>query len=124
MKTGRIHFARSAMLTEYLRYIWSRPVPARIPVQEIVLSLPPAVPVPIKGLTYRESVLDRNPIRRSSLAVRITGRGTLSSLFVAMWLVIGALPAPAGANRCPEMKLLKVANKFSPKTEASPALDG
>jgi hypothetical protein len=60
MKTGSIHFARSAMLTEYLRYIWSRPAPLRITVESSLVSRLPA-PVPIK----RQSVCADEWTRRT-----------------------------------------------------------
>ena len=63
MKTGSIHFARSAMLTEYLRYIWSRPAPTRITVESNFLACLPA-PVPIKRLGIRQSVLAEERTRR------------------------------------------------------------
>jgi hypothetical protein len=58
MKTGTIHFARSAMLTEYLRYIWARPAPVHIQVQGAAFSLPAAAPVPVKSLTKQQGGLD------------------------------------------------------------------
>jgi len=64
MKTGSIHFARSAMLTEYLRYIWSRPAPVRITVESTIVSRLPA-PVPIKRLERRQSVFADEWTRRS-----------------------------------------------------------
>ena len=63
MKTGSIHFARSAMLTEYLRYIWARPAPLRITVESSFVSRLPA-PVPIKKLGKRQSVLAEDRTRR------------------------------------------------------------
>ncbi len=58
MKTT--HFARSAMLTEYLRYVWSRPVPLRIPVKEVAPLFSPAAPVAVKSFTKQRRLLDRN----------------------------------------------------------------
>jgi len=63
MKTGSIHFARSAMLTEYLRYIWARPAPIRIAVESTFLACPPA-PVPVKKLGKRQSEFAEERPRR------------------------------------------------------------
>jgi hypothetical protein len=108
MKTGSIHFARSAMLTEYLRYIWSRPAPTRIAVESTFLSHPLAVP--IKTSTNRQSVLATDFNRRSVLEKpgqfgRLAGRGILNLLFIVFCLVIiGAQPAQA-QTQCPEANL-------------------
>jgi hypothetical protein len=63
MNTGRIHFARSAMLTEYLRYIWARPAPIRITVESNFIACLPA-PVPIKRLGRRQIVFSEERTRR------------------------------------------------------------
>src|SRR6267142_4121988 len=112
MKTGRVHFARSAMLTEYLRYIWARPAPTQIAVESTLLSRPP-VPVPIKTLTKQQSVLAQDFNRRSFLGKpplfgQTAGRGILSLLlFLCCLVIIGASPAQAQTSPCPETNVLK-----------------
>src|SRR6266436_200536 len=111
MNTGRIHFARSAMLTEYLRYIWSRPAPMRIAVESTFLS-PPPEQVAIKKLTRRQNVLasnfSRSGLQKPALLGRLGGRGILSLLLMLFCLVIiGAGPAQAQTSPCPETNVLK-----------------
>jgi hypothetical protein len=112
MKTEGVHFARSATLTEYLRYIWSRPAPARIAVESTFLSSPP-LPVPIKTSTRHQSVLASDFNRRSGAEKpaplgRLGGRGILSLLLMLFCLVvIGAGPAQAQTSPCPETNVLK-----------------
>jgi hypothetical protein len=51
------------MVTEYLRYIWARPAPLRITVENSIVSRLPA-PVPIKKLEKRQSVFAEERTRR------------------------------------------------------------
>ena len=102
MKTGRVHFARSAMLTEYLRYIWSRPASTHIAVDTTFLSRPP-VPVPIKTLTKQQSVLASDFNRRfgpgeSATLGRLASRGIFSLLLYLFCLVIITLLALTGVQ--------------------------
>jgi len=110
MKTGSTHFARSAMLTEYLRYIWSRPAPPRIAVESTFFLHPP-IPVPIKTSTKRQNLLASNFNRRSQKPPLIRGlsdRGILSLLLMLFCLVIiGGGPAQAQTQPCPETNVLK-----------------
>jgi hypothetical protein len=111
MKTGPIHFARSAMLTEYLRYIWSRPAP-RIAVESTFFSLPSS-PVPIKTSAKPQSVIALDSCRRSGLQKpfplgKLGSRGILSLLMTLFCLVIiGVGPAQAQTQPCPETNVLK-----------------
>jgi HYR domain. len=112
MNRGSIRFARSAMVSEYLRYIWSRPAPVRIAVESAFFSHPP-VPVPIKKLTKRPSVVASDFNRRSEMEKpgplgRLGGRGLLSLLLAVFCLVIiGAGPVQAQTSPCPETNVLK-----------------
>lgn len=113
MKIRSVHNARSAMLTEYLRYMWSRPAVMRIAVENAALSYSQASPVPIKPLTRRRDVLASISSRRSGLEKpgllgSWVGRGVLSLLLIAVWLtILGPRPAQAQANPCPEPNVLK-----------------
>jgi hypothetical protein len=111
MNTGKAHIARSAMLTEYLRYIWSRPSGARSAMESFAFQQP--LNVSGRKLPGQQSVLASNPARRTTLERAsqpsgLSGRGILGLLMWAIWLVIlGAPSAQAQTGPCPETNLVK-----------------
>ena len=113
MKTAKAYIARSSMLTEYLRYMWSRPRHARISVENFTLPRPAPVPVTFPRVPDRRSTLGETPARRAIFdrpeGFRRTFRqGILGLLVMALWLaILGARQAHAQANPCPETNVLK-----------------
>src|SRR5438067_13333003 len=113
MKTAKVHFNRSATLIEYLRYVWSRPIPARISVENYNFPSPVRVSPNASKLPGQESVPGAYPARPTNLArtarsQSLAARGILGFLLVVLsLLILGTRTAYAQANPCPETHVLK-----------------
>ena len=108
MKTGRFHISRPAMISEYLRYIWSRPVAVRIATEATPYLRPPGVPGALSELTKGRRILAADPgFKKSALLMHPAGRFFLSLAIAILLVIIGGRPAQAQANGCPETNVLK-----------------
>src|ERR1041385_3594625 len=112
MKTGKTAFARSAMLTEYLRYIWSRPAAMRIAVENTAFPRPVPVPVAFRKLPGQQRILASALARRTTSPApdrfgRFATREILGLVLLAVWLIFGAPAGQAQTQPCPETNVLK-----------------
>src|SRR6266576_2691641 len=121
MKTAAPYVARSGMVTEYLRYVWSRPVAVRIAVQNTATPRPVPVPEGFKTLPEQQSTvassLARHTISKTPDSFgRVGTPGLLGLLLLPLSLIFGLSSALAQTQPVPDTNAVKFAEVCCPET--------